>query len=161
MTMLTISRYHKIYYKYGNGAGEYQRDIQEFPAEFRMIAGDARLRSLDPVGMGPYGSGLGWFCHGGGGFPDVNAVGFPKNFTSCPNGLAAAITMPSCWNGQQFDASNPSAHMAYPVADNIEGMAIATTLSVLLLTSYRVSKYSSCCTVSTNFCRILVQRAHL
>ncbi len=98
-----------------------------------MIAGDARLRALDSVGMGPYGTGLGWFCHGGGGVPDVTAVGFPKNFTSCPNGLAAAITMPSCWNGQSFDPTNPSAHMAYPVADNLVGMVIAFICNIPLL----------------------------
>ena len=71
-------------------------------------------------------SRLGWFCHGGndaqGNYhPDINAVGFPTGFTACPNGFAAAITMPSCWNGEPFNVSNPSAHMAYPIADGIEG----------------------------------------
>ena len=115
--------YHKIYYKYGNGANTYDTDIQEFPKEFRMIAGDATLRALDSAAMGPYGSELGWFCHGDGSakYPDVNAVGFPKGFVGCPNGLAAAITMPSCWNGKAFDTANPHAHMAYPTADGIQG----------------------------------------
>jgi hypothetical protein len=118
--------YHKIYYKYGNGSNLYDTDIQEFPQEFRMIAGDATLRTLNSTGMGAYGSGLGWFCHGDGTsqHPDYNAVGFPKGFTSCPNGLAAAITMPSCWNGNDFDVNNPHAHVAYPVADGIEGCPV-------------------------------------
>jgi hypothetical protein len=84
-----------------------------------MIAGDATLRTLDSTGMGPYGTELGWICHG----PDKSAVGFPRNFTSCPYGFAAAITMPTCWNGQDFDVQNPHAHMAYAVADTIQGKA--------------------------------------
>lgn len=109
--------------KYGNGTNQYDTDIQEFPEEFRMIAGNALLRAENSTAMGPYGSELGWFCHGNGTsqYPDISAVGFPKGFIGCPNGLAAAITMPSCWNGEDFDVSNPSAHMAYPVADGISG----------------------------------------
>ena len=115
--------YHKIYYKYGNGENEYDTDITEFPQEFRMIAGSAVLRSYDPVGMGPYGSELGWACHGNGTteFPDFYTDGIPTGFTGCPNGLAAAITFPSCWNGEDFNVTNPSAHMAYPVADTLAG----------------------------------------
>jgi hypothetical protein len=118
--------YHKIYYKYGNGAGNYDTDITEFPKEFRMIAGNAFFRSDQGFAMGPYGSELGWFCHGGndakGNYhPDINAVGFPTGFTACPNGFASAITMPSCWNGEPFNTSNPSAHMAYPIADGLAG----------------------------------------
>jgi len=56
-------------------------------------------------------------CHG----PDVKSVGFPTGFTSCPDGLAASLQMPSCWNGEDFNPSNPSAHMAYP--SNKDGMA--------------------------------------
>lgn len=88
-----------------------------------MIAGDATLRAKINTLMGPYGSGLSWYCHGNGtkDFPDFESVGFPTGFTACPNGFAASITMPSCWNGKDFDPSNPSAHMAYPVADGIAG----------------------------------------
>ena len=113
--------YHKIYYKYGQGDNTYDTDITEFPQEFRMIAGNMLLRSENATAMGPYGTELGWSCHGGDGYPDVDAVGFPTSFTACPNGFAAAITMPSCWNGQPFDISNPSAHMAYPIADGLSG----------------------------------------
>ena len=115
--------YHKIYYKYGNGENEYDTDIQEFPQEFRMIGGNAVARALDSQAMGPYGSELGWACHGAGtaSSPNNDTVGFPSGFTSCPYGFAASITLPSCWNGQDFDPQNPSAHMAYPVADGIQG----------------------------------------
>lgn len=113
--------YHKIYYKYGNGANQYDSDITEFPKEFRMIAGSNVERSYNYTTMGPYGSELGWACHGGQGHPDFYATGIPKGFTACPGGLAAAITFPSCWNGKAYDVNNPTAHMAYPVADTLQG----------------------------------------
>jgi hypothetical protein len=51
--------YHKIYYKYGNGENEYDTDIEEFPQEFRMIAGNMLYREDKGDIMGPYGSELG------------------------------------------------------------------------------------------------------
>jgi hypothetical protein len=48
--------YHKIYYKYGDGDGNYDTDITEFPQEFRMIAGSPFYRSDQGFIMGPYGS---------------------------------------------------------------------------------------------------------
>ena len=91
-----------------------------------MVAGDPMVRSENSTDTSPYGPGLEWFCHGNGTaqFPDVKAVGFPKGFTACPNGFAASMTMPSCWSGKDFDPSNPSAHMAYPTADGINGCPI-------------------------------------
>jgi hypothetical protein len=88
-----------------------------------MIAGDMTARTYNSTSMGPYGSELGWACHGDGtsAHPDFYTTGIPTGFTACPNGLAAAITFPSCWNGEDFNKSNPSAHMAYPVADGIDG----------------------------------------
>ena len=88
-----------------------------------MITGSAIWRQEYSDAMGPYGTEMGWYCHGNGtaGFPDFQTTGFPKGFTACPNGFAAAITFPSCWNGNDLDVSNPSAHMAFPVADGITG----------------------------------------
>ncbi|KAI1327926.1 hypothetical protein F5Y16DRAFT_167030 [Xylariaceae sp. FL0255] len=115
--------YHKIYYKYGNGENQYDTDITEFPQEFRMVGGSVTARSYNSTSMGPYGSEIGWACHGDGtsAHPDFYTTGLPEGFTACPGGLAAALTLPSCWNGQDFDPSNPSAHMAYPVADTLQG----------------------------------------
>ncbi|KAI1279654.1 hypothetical protein F5Y07DRAFT_29568 [Xylaria sp. FL0933] len=114
--------YHKIYYKYGNSQNQYDSDITEFPQEFRMVAGSNTARSYNYTSMGPYGSELGWACHGDGqGHPDYYTTGLPKGFTACPGGLAAAITFPSCWNGKPYDVNNPTAHMAYPVADTLQG----------------------------------------
>ncbi|MCJ1481549.1 hypothetical protein MMC06_001708 [Schaereria dolodes] len=115
--------YHKIYYKYGTTANTVDKDIVEFPQEFRMIGGSYLARSENATAMGPYGSQLGWVCHGDptNNYKSYSAVGFPTGFTSCPGGLAAALTLPSCWNGQPFNIASPSAHMAYPVADGLSG----------------------------------------
>lgn len=103
---------HKIYYKYGNGDYNFDLEISEFPKEFRMITGNAMLRSLD-VSHDTAGNQLNWFCHGP---PDEKTTGFPK-FTSCAYGLAATIRFPSCWNGQDFDPAKPRAHMDFPTQD--------------------------------------------
>ncbi|CAO1597851.1 hypothetical protein XANCAGTX0491_001643 [Xanthoria calcicola] len=99
---------HKIYYKYGD-RGQPGADRSEFPKGFRMMAGNANLRS-DDGSLGSAGSQLQWYCHG----PEVQSAGIPKGFTSCPHGLAAAMRFPSCWNGQDFNKDQPLAHMAYP-----------------------------------------------
>lgn len=115
--------YHKIYYKYGNGDKKYDTDIKEFPKEFRMVAGNVFAREFDRESMGPYGSSMGWTCHGDGtsAHPNFYTKGIPTGFTSCLHGFAAHITFPSCWNGEDFNISAPSAHMAYPLADTLLG----------------------------------------
>jgi hypothetical protein len=107
---------HKIYYKYGKGDQTPDLERSEFPKEFRMLTGNAMLRSHD-VSHDVGGNELNWQCHG----PDPKpGPGFPK-FTSCSYGLAATIRFPSCWNGQDFDPAKPHAHMAFPSAQG--GMA--------------------------------------
>jgi hypothetical protein len=109
--------------KYVTGANTYDTYIQEFPQGFRMVAGDATLRAENATSMGPYSSELGWFRHGNRAseYLDITTVGLPTSFIGCPDGLTAAITIPSCWDTQPFDVSNLSAHMSYPIADYIAG----------------------------------------
>ena len=111
---------HSIYYRYGNSKNVYDSSIQEFPKEFRMRAGDPTVRSQKSV---PAGTGLQWTCLSSGN-PALSAVGFPSGFTSCDLGLRASLTMPSCWNGNAFNAASPSAHMAYPSGDGIQGCPV-------------------------------------
>ena len=80
-----------------------------------MISGNALLRQENATSIEPYGSGLGWMSHG----LNVQAVGRPKGFTSCPYGFAAAMTMPFCWNGEDINTGNPSGHMAYPTGNSL------------------------------------------
>ena len=108
----------RIYYKFGTGSNGPDLERSEFPQDFRMITGNAMLRS-DDGSMGTGGNQLNWMCHDGGNNP--RATGFPK-FTNCDNmGLAATIRFPSCWNGQAFNPAKPQAHMAFPI--NKDGMA--------------------------------------
>lgn len=116
-----LSPKHKVYYKYGSGGYRPDLERSEFPKNFRMMAGNANLRS-DDGSMGSPGTQLNWQCHG----PNrIEATGFPKGFTSCNgnyvSGLAATMRFPSCWNGQDFDKENPMAHMSFPT--NRDGMA--------------------------------------
>ena len=113
--------YHKIYYFYGTHTANptFDISISEFPQEFRMMAGSALLRSGNATANSPNGPGLEWFCHTSSG--GSSSIGFPSGFTSCPNGLAASIYMPTCWNGEDFNVSDPGAHMAYATADGMEG----------------------------------------
>jgi len=111
---------HKIYYKFGTHLNTADLERSEFPKEFRMLTGNARLRSNDgssDVG----GNELNWQCHQPN-YVTPTAIGFPK-FTSCHGGgLAATIRFPSCSNGQDFDSAKPNAHMAFPsAADGLAG----------------------------------------
>lgn len=108
----------RIYYKFGTGNNGPDLERSEFPQEFRMITGNALLRS-DDGSMGSAGNQLNWLCHDGGNNP--KATGFPQ-FTNCDDmGLAATIRFPSCWNGEDFNPAQPQAHMAFPI--NQDGMA--------------------------------------
>lgn len=110
---------HRIYYKYGTGNNEPDLERSEFPPGFRMITGSASLRH-DDGSFGVSGNQLNWVCHDGGNNPQ--AVGFPKGFSNCNNyGFAASMRFPSCWNGNDFDAANPLAHMDFP--KNQDGLA--------------------------------------
>lgn len=110
---------HRIYYKFGNNDASPDQERSEFPPGFRMISGDANLRS-DDGSFGSAGSQMNWQCHDGGNNP--RAVGFPTGFTQCDGyGFAASMRFPSCWNGKDFDAANPLAHMAFPT--NRDGLA--------------------------------------
>lgn len=100
-------KFTKIYYKFGD-AGNVRADVKAFPEGFSMIAGDPFKRA-----DGDNPGGVKWACLGEG-YSRIDANGFPKGFTSCKEGLTSEITFPACWNGQDIDPKNPSAHMAYP-----------------------------------------------
>ena len=108
---------HKLYYKFGTGNNQPDLERSEFPQEFRMITGNAMLRS-DDGSQGVGGNELNWQCHQPN-YVTPTATGFPKGFTSCDGGgLAATIRFPSCWNGEDFNPADPQAHMAFPSAAN-------------------------------------------
>lgn len=139
--------YLKIYYKFGD-PGNVKANVSEFPENFRMIAGNAMLRHDDGVVGTNNGPGLQWSCKQPN-YQDINAIGFPKGFTSCPDGFAAQLTFPSCWNGKDLDPSNPSAHMAYPTAGGLglaacpSGFQVARFPSIFIEFWYDVSAFDN------------------
>ncbi len=83
-------------------------EVQPFPDNLRMIAGDATATA--PQGLRvTY-----WNCGAPGGVPPSSTIP-----TSCPNVkgsfLRLHIRFPSCWNGTTLDSTDHRSHMAYAV----------------------------------------------
>lgn len=100
--------HHKIYYF---NRAQQNETIEEFPKEFRMLAGDPNRRSLPESQQ--LQRATEWMCHD----PNSKATGFPKGITKCGYGYAGSIHYPHCWNGKPFDINNPRAHMSYPMGN--------------------------------------------
>lgn len=118
------SRGHKLYYQWRGSSSDQQIVPFGFPADFRMIGGNSFARSADPTA----GKNIvQWICHTEN--SDSTWVygddygSFPKGVKYChgADGLAVTIQMPHCWNGQAFDAKNPSAHISYAKGDPVNG----------------------------------------
>lgn len=107
---------HKIYYRDVGNAADLKADPFEFPAGFRMIAGDMTMRAANSDVL--HQTITEWICHGNG-QNKGDKGGMPSGFTDCASypGLNAAIHFPHCWNGKDFDQSKPSAHVSYPEGD--------------------------------------------
>lgn len=108
---------HKLYYKDVGSGNDQKAEPFEFPHGFRMIAGDPFQRAAaDDVQRQNITQ---WVCHDSSGWNQGTDGGFPNGVADCDSvsGFNAAIHFPHCWNGQDFDASNPNAHMSYPTGD--------------------------------------------
>ena len=83
------------------------RHVEAFPPGFRMIAGDAKATSAQPLRV------TFWNCGVGGGVAPTSAV------PTCPdarrNALRLHVTFPSCWDGRNLDSATHQSHVAYPV----------------------------------------------
>jgi hypothetical protein len=91
-----------VYYRAGM---HLDGNVQEFPAGFRMIAGDAKAtgpvaRTMRPIAR--------WGCRG------VEGVGGPTP-VECPveSNLNLHIRFPECWDGKSLDSTDHKGHMAY------------------------------------------------
>ncbi|KAI9695381.1 MAG: hypothetical protein M1820_008676 [Bogoriella megaspora] len=110
-----------------------RREPFEFPKGFRMLAGDPFLRA--PSSNFVPGNATQsqnrvnitqWICHRtqeptalaglDGGMPDMAGIDTCDNVDA----FNGAVNFPYCWNGNDFDPANPTAHMAYAVG-NIDG----------------------------------------
>lgn len=109
-------------------------DIKAFPADFRMLAGDTRLRNFSGVVPDPERSlwgpeektqhalmqkALGFNCMNYAKDPEASIYRHflpDKEYldANCADGIRAEIFFPSCWNGDDNDSPNHRDHMAYP-----------------------------------------------
>ncbi len=93
----------QIYYRRST-----RRHVEAFPPSFRMIAGDAKATSPQPLRL------TFWNCGVAGGIARSSTV------PTCPDakarGLRLHVTFPSCWDGKNLDSASHAAHVAYPVA---------------------------------------------
>lgn len=113
---------HKLYYKDAGSTDDKVASPFEFPHGFRMIAGNPWIRS--PPSDLQQQNITQWICHGTNGQNQGTYGGFPTGVTDCPevDGFNGALHFPHCWNGQDFDQSNPMAHMSYPTGDIENGV---------------------------------------
>lgn len=99
----------QFYYKTGY-RGVASADVQTWPEGLRMIAGNAKTTTAQPL------SDVWWTCKGGHGdggtgkHPSIAATG-------CRAGqlLVMAVEFPQCWNGRDLDSPDHRSHMAYPL----------------------------------------------
>ncbi|KAF1993867.1 hypothetical protein P154DRAFT_549332 [Amniculicola lignicola CBS 123094] len=95
--------------------------VTAFPKGFRMLAGDAGLRSK--TGMQKQ------ICHrcfsnmkqdpfGGAPCTGDDTVDLPKK--QCGGGIRSTITFPTCWDGKNVDSPNHKDHVAYPSSGTFE-----------------------------------------
>ena len=84
------------------------RHVEAFPPGFRMVAGDAKATTPQPLRVAF------WNCGVGGGVAPTSAV------PTCPgtrrNALRLHVTFPSCWDGKNLESASHQGHVTYPVA---------------------------------------------
>ena len=100
----TPRRVRAYYYAHSDDRDE----LRPFPANLRVIAGDARATSAQPRGV------INWLCR-----RHANqSQGLPLASTNPPRCnsdayLSLSIAFPDCWDGVHLDSSDHRRHMAY------------------------------------------------
>jgi uncharacterized protein DUF1996 len=81
--------------------------VNAFPPGFRMIAGDARATTAQPLRVAFWNCGV------------LAGVAPSSTPPACPDtrrrSLRLHVNFPSCWDGQSLDSSSHQSHVAYPV----------------------------------------------
>ena len=98
----------RVYYRNG---GKTPASVQPFPPGLKMIAGDGRATSPQPISVAS------WACtiRGGGSAGDEKEV---QHVPVCPSdspALRLRIVFPDCWDGVNLDSPDHKSHMAYHV----------------------------------------------
>ncbi|KAI1841609.1 hypothetical protein JX266_012162 [Neoarthrinium moseri] len=95
-----------------------QTNVTAFRPGFRMLVGDALLRSPGTARkvchrcMPASGDNKNINC----GAPDSQVL--PKGF--CAGGIRSVITFPTCWDGKNLDSADHRSHVAYPSSGSSE-----------------------------------------
>jgi hypothetical protein len=107
--------------------------LSTFPSGLRMIAGDAKATTPQPLRI-TY-----WNCGVAGGVPPQSSV------PACPNGrqrmLRLHVRFPSCWDGVNLDSPTHKSHLAYPRAGNCPSTYPVAVPAITLI--YRYPKLPS------------------
>ena len=104
-SVVKTEQLNTVYYRRaGGGMGP---GVQPFPKGLRMIAGDAKATSDQPLSV------VHWDCGDGG-------LESPHMY-ACAGGpsapVHAALVFPSCWDGVHLDSADHKSHMAYAAPD--------------------------------------------
>jgi hypothetical protein len=84
-------------------------EIFAWPKGFRMIAGDASLRSYNET---LEQRAINFACIPGAGSGGPATPGLPDK--KCDGNLRLQVAFPMCWNGVDLDSADHRSHMAYP-----------------------------------------------
>ncbi|KAJ2934082.1 hypothetical protein H1R20_g2984, partial [Candolleomyces eurysporus] len=80
-----------------------------FPDDFRMISGNAALRTYDPKSYAQ--QAVTFLCLD---FKGKSTRHNELPAKTCPDGIRAQINFPSCWDGKNTDSSDHKSHVAFP-----------------------------------------------
>ncbi|KAI9819673.1 MAG: hypothetical protein M1832_003907 [Thelocarpon impressellum] len=98
-----------VYYQQRMDPGKDESSLKAFPAGFRMLAGDPKLRH-DSGTVASKAVSFACLDYNGPATKETNSL--PNR--NCPSGLRVQIFFPSCWNGKDLDSPDHRSHMAYP-----------------------------------------------
>jgi hypothetical protein len=102
--------------------------LSTFPSGLRMIAGDAKATTPQPLAV------TFWNCGVTGGVRPQAAV------PACPNGrqrmLRLHVRFPSCWDGVNLDSTTHKSHLAYPRAGRCPSTHAVPVPAITLIYRY-------------------------
>jgi hypothetical protein len=117
-----------IYYRRSSMAGH----IRAFPPGLKMIAGDAKATSAQPLSV------TFWNCGVEGGVAPTSSV------PTCPatgpmTSLRLHVRFPSCWDGQSLDSADHKSHMAYAQRGRCDGAHPVAVPAIELIFRYPIA----------------------
>ena len=107
------------------------KSVEAFPAGFRMVAGDAKASSAQPLRT------TFWNCGVLGGVRPTSSV------PTCPDArrrsLRLHVTFPSCWDGKNLDSADHQSHVRYPMQGRCPARFSHALPQISLIYRYPVS----------------------